>query len=279
MEDKKLALILWDFSKGCEIALQHAIQLANAGENDILLLHIIPHSGLLSALASPNKNTAEISEANKRFNAVVDEVRKKYNITPRTMVIEGNPKKLLYRLVELDNISLIISHHTYTYKGKSIRAMGWFKKLVFKDITLPIVIVNQAPAHSHYVEIAIPIYQDHAFKESVQWIINLSRLYHCNVNFIKPFILEELKKKQLASNLYFTKKMLDGAGIVYGMKTAKKNNIFEDDVFRFADNIEADMIMVMSDKYDKLVSLDRERNLHIPVMCVNTRIKKYQPFN
>ncbi|MBQ9470649.1 MAG: universal stress protein [Bacteroidales bacterium] len=279
MEEKKLALILWDFSKSCDIALQHAIQLATAGENDIMLLHIIPQSGLLSALLSPNKNTAEISKANKRFNAVVEDVRQKYAINPRTMVLEGNPTKILRKLVETANVNLVISHHTYTYKGKKHRVTSWTKKLIFKDITLPIVIVNQAPAHSHYMEIAIPIYQDHSFKESVQWIINLARYYHCNVNFIKPYILEELKKKQLASNIYFTKKMLDSVGIVYGMKTAKKGNVFEDEVFRFADNIEADLIMVMSDKHEKLVSPERERNLHIPVMCVNTRIKKYQPFN
>lgn len=276
---KKLILILWDFTKGSEIALQHAIQLGKVGNDELMLLHLIPRGGLLGSLLSSSTSPETLNELNHRLQAVAGSVQAKHGFTPHTMVIEGSPKKELANLVETQNINLIVSHHTYSINGKDYRSSDWLRELVFKDITLPIIIVNKAPAHDHYIEIAIPIYQEQAFKEAVQWIINLSRYYHCNVNFIKPFVTEDLKKKQLASNVYFTKKMLDGAGIIYGMKTAKKNIKFEDEIFRFADLIDADLIMVMSDKYGQLINESREKELHLPVMCVNTRIKKYQSFN
>lgn len=90
--------------------------------------------------------------------------------------------------------------------------------------------------------------------------------------------MDEGKKKQLANNIYFTKKMLDGVNIVYGIKTAKKKGTFEDEVFRFARTIEADLILIMSDKYDVFLDSNMESQLDIPVMCVNPRIRKYQSF-
>jgi len=43
---RKVVLVPWDFTQSSEYALQHAIELAKAGDNEIMLLHIIPHSPL-----------------------------------------------------------------------------------------------------------------------------------------------------------------------------------------------------------------------------------------
>ena len=279
MEDiKKVVLVPWDFSEGCEIALQHAIQLANIGDNEIMLLNLSPRFGL-SALLKTEMKTSEIELINKKFDAAVVDIEAKYGIKPRTLVLEGNPQKVLKNLILTANINLIITYHTYTYKSKVYRMTDMMKKLVFKDITLPFLVINKKPLHTHYIEIAIPVYADRKFKEAVHWIIHLAKYYKCNVNFIKPFLLDEFKKRQLASNIYFTKKMLDGVGIIYGIKTAKKTGSFEDEVFRFASNIEADLILIMTDKYDQLVDKNKESELSIPVMCVNNRIRKFQSFN
>ena len=42
--------------------------------------------------------------------------------------------------------------------------------------------------------------------------------------------------------------------IIYGIKTAKKNRKFEDEVFRFAENIDSDLIVMMVRKYIKYIS-------------------------
>lgn len=72
--------------------------------------------------------------------------------------------------------------------------------------------------------------------------------------------------------------MLDGVNIVYGIKTAKKKGTFEEEVFRFARTIEADLVLIMSDKYDDFLDSKQEAKHDIPVMCVNPRIRKYQSF-
>ncbi len=275
---KKVVLVPWDFTEGSENALQHAIQLAEAGDNEIMLLNIIPKSAILDFFVR-KVNIKEIETVNKRFEEVAESTYQKYGIRPQTLVLEGHPKKIIRQLITTANVNLIVSYHSYLHKGKIYRASNFLKDLIFKDITLPFIIINTPPKHTHYIEIVIPVDYDRKFKEAVHWIIYLAKYYKCNINLIKPFLTDDGKKKQMANNIYFTKKMLDGVGIVYGIKTAKKKGSFEDEVFKFGQIIESDLILIMTDKYDFFVDAKREKSLEIPVMCVNPRVKKYQSFN
>lgn len=275
---KKVVLVPWDFTEGSEFALQHAIQLADAGDNEIMLLHIIPRPAILDFL-SRKVNIKEIESINKKFNETLELVFQKYGIRPQTLVQEGNPKRIIRNLITTVNVNLIVSYHTYSHGGKLIRSSSLLKDLIFKEITLPFIVINKPPKHSHYIEIVIPVDSDRKFKEAVHWIIYLARYYKCNINLIKPFLTDDGKKKQMANNIYFTKKMLDGVGIVYGIKTAKRKGAFEDEVFKFGQIIEADLILIMTNKYNYFVDAKREGSLEIPVMCVNPRVKKYQSFN
>lgn len=275
---KKVVLVPWDFTEGSENALQHAIQLAEAGDNEIMLLNIIPKSAIMDFFVR-KVNIKEIETVNKRFEEVAESTYQKYGIRPQTLVLEGHPKKIIRQLITTANVNLIVSYHSYLYKGKIYRASNFLKDLIFRDITLPFIIINTPPKHTHYIEIVIPVDYDRKFKEAVHWIIYLAKYYKCNINLIKPFLTDDGKKKQMANNIYFTKKMLDGVGIVYGIKTAKKKGSFEDEVFKFGQIIESDLILIMTDKYDYFVDAKREKSLEIPVMCVNPRVKKYQSFN
>lgn len=275
---KKVVLVPWDFTEGSENALQHAIQLAEAGGNEIMLFHIIPHSSIHDFFVR-KVNIKLIEEINKKFDTIADNISQKYGVRPQTLVLEGNPKRLFRELITTANVNLIVGYHSYQYNGKVFRSSNFLKDLIFKDLTLPFIIINKPPKHSHYIEIVIPVDYDRRFKEAVHWIIYLAKYYKCNINLIKPFLTDDGQKKQMANNIYFTKKMLDGVGIVYGIKTAKKKGSFEDEVFKFGQIIESDLILIMTDKYDFFVDAKREKSLEIPVMCVNPRVKKYQSFN
>ncbi|MCB8964951.1 MAG: universal stress protein [Bacteroidales bacterium] len=275
---KKVVLVPWDFTEGSENALQHAIQLAEAGGNEIMLLHIIPRSSLYDFFVR-SVNIKEIEAINKKFDQVAIQTQQKYGVKPQTLVMEGHPKRIVKQLITTANVNLIVANHSYHFNGKAVRASNFLKDLVFKDITLPFIVINEPPRHSHYIEIVIPVDHDRKFKEAVHWIIYLAKYYKCNINLIKPYLTDDGQKKQMANNIYFTKKMLDGVGIVYGIKTAKKKGPFEDEVFKFGQVIEADLILIMTDKYNYFVDAKREKTLEIPVMCVNPRVKKYQSFN
>ncbi len=276
---KQVVLVPWDFTESSNNALLHAIQLAAAAENEIMLLHILPRT-LIYQFFNQKGSQKEIHDAQKKLTVVVEEIYEKHNFRPQTLVLEGHPRKLLKDLITTGdlNINLIVSSKVYNYSGKKYQTPNFLKNLVIKTFTVPFIIINGAPAHSHYIEIVVPLDHDRKYKETVHWIIYLSKYYKCNINLIKPFIYDEGKKKQMANNIYFTKKMLDGNKIIYGIKTAKKKSDFREEVFRFAQNIDADLILIMANKYDFYVQNAKPGTTTVPLMCVNPRKPKYQPF-
>lgn len=278
---KKVVLVPWDFTEGSEIALQHAIQLAEVADSEVMLLHIIPVSWWNSLFnRTTEQRTREIEDVKKKLDDIAENIAKKNNISPITMVLEGVPNRILQDLIRSANINLIVANKFYVFGKKQFESAIFFKNLSLKNFSIPFIIVEAPPSHSHYIEIVVPIDYDKKYKETLHWIIYLSKYYKCNINLIKPFIGDEGKKKDMASNIYFTKKMLDGNKIIYGIKTAKRTGSFRDEVFKFANNIEADLILIMADKYLEYSAIPKEINKSkIPLLCITPRTRKLQGFN
>jgi len=72
--------------------------------------------------------------------------------------------------------------------------------------------------------------------------------------------------------------MLDGNKIIYGIKTAKRQNVFKDEVFKFANNIDADLILIMADKYNYYVQSKEKATSRVPIMCITPLPRKFQGF-
>jgi hypothetical protein len=276
---KKVVLVPWDFTSGSEIALKHALQLAEAAGNEIMLLHIIPNYWWSSLFGKKPLNQEEIDEIKRKLEAVSEKISHEYKYSPIPMVLEGEPITIMKELITTANINLIVAHKHYVFEKKKIETKSFIRKLSVKNLSVPFIIAEAPPIHTHYIEIVVPLDYDKKYKETLHWIIYLSKYYKCNINLIKPYISDDGKKKNMASNIYFTKKMLDGNKIVYGIKTAKRQNSFKDEVFKFANNIDADLILIMADKYNNYVSDHKGKEpSRIPIMCITPRIRKLQGF-
>lgn len=276
---KKVVLVPWDFTDGSEIALKHAIQLAEVADNDILLLHLLPVSWLSSFLNKKSTAPEVTEQLKKRLEDEADRIARGTKCHIFSMVLEGNPTKIIKELVTTANLNLIVSYKTYTYEKKKYESSHFMRKLSVKNLNIPFLIAESAPVHSHYIEIVVPLDYDKKYKETLHWIIYLSKYYKCNINLIKPYISDEGKKRNMANNIYFTKKMLDGNKIVYGIKTAKRKNTFRDEVIKFANNIDADLILIMADKFDTYAKDSKDKTpARIPFMCITPRVRKLQGF-
>ncbi len=274
---KKVVLVPWDFTEGSETALKHAIQLAEVADNDILLLHLIPVSWISSLLGKKAASPEIIEDLKRKMEAEADRIAPKTKCHIFSMVLEGNPTKVIKELITTANLNLIASFKTYCYQKKKYETGQFMRKLSMKNLNIPFLIVEAAPVHSHYIEIVVPLDYDKKYKEILHWIIYLSKYYKCNINLIKPYISDEGKKRNMANNIYFTKKMLDGNKIVYGIKTAKRKNTFRDEVVKFANNIDADLILIMADKFDTYAKDNKDKS-NIPFMCITPRVRKLQGF-
>lgn len=271
---KNFVLVLWDFSEASNNALLHAIQLAKVAGNELLLLNIIPSEGLFK-----NKDLIEekINESLNKLKEIAQEIKKENNITPYLSVREGSTSRIIKDVTIENKVNLILAGKDILFGKKPSDSISLLMKSL-KDISIPFIVTDFAPAHSHYIEIVVPLDYDKKYKETLHWMIYLSKLYKCNINLIKPYLSDEGKKKNMANNIFFTKKMLDANKIIYGIKTAKKINDFNDEIFKFANMIEADLILIMADKYSQYSEHDIDGADKVPIMCVNPRTRKFQSF-
>jgi hypothetical protein len=276
---KKVVLVPWDFTSGSEIALQHALQLAEVADNDILLLHLIPQKWWTKYIGGKISTPEEIDVLKKKLEAIADKISQENNRNILSMVLDGSPTMVIKELVTTANLNLIVAFKSYTYQKNKYETSSFMRELSVKNLSIPFIIAEAPPEHSHYIEIVVPLDYDKKYKETLHWIIYLSKYYKCNINLIKPYISDEGKKKNMANNIYFTKKMLDGNKIIYGIKTAKRQNEFRNEVFKFANNIDADLILIMADKYHTYIREDKGKGItRIPVMCITPRVRKLQGF-
>ena len=279
-ENKKAILVFWDFSKDAENSLFHAIQLAKVADNDIILMHFINKRGVFS---NSTQYERKIEEATYKLTSKVEDIYDISGIRPKVIVKEGNLLGLISGIIPELNINLLIMGSVYHSNRKKISA-----KSILGTITktkTPIIVTEALPTHTHYVEIVVPVEPDKKYKETLRWIIYLSKLYKCNLNFIKPFVKDKYQKEDMRKNIYFTKKMLDKYNIVYGIKTAKKDQDYRNEIFKFAAKIDADLIVAMTKKYHKYVGNKKKEDsagskTHIPIMYINPRadIRKYGGF-
>ncbi len=273
---KDVILIPWDYTEASEVALEHGIQLAKEVNNYIMLARFIDKPGLFAGQAVKDKLIAEEKE---KLTAVGKRISEEHGTNPYIAVELGTSKSNVSRLAKEARANLVIVGKSYKVNDKlTFNPHGVVKR--FSGLDVPFVIAQEKPAHSYYKEIVIPIDDDKTYKETLHWVVYLSKYYNCNINIIKPYLNDETKKKDMTNNIYFTKKTLDKKNIIYGIKTAKKNKKFEDEVLRFAEMIDSDLIVMMVKKYKQFLEEKPDYDERIPIMVINrnSQIIKYGGF-
>jgi len=268
-------LVIWDFTQKSKDALQHAVQLSQVSNSPLILLHVIHHTSIFG-----KSNLVETlqKECEERIDTEATQIKKHYGVDISWQVSIGKTGKIIRQLVLDKNISLVVSPEHYNTRNKVLK-MPFILKRCLKNIQIPFIATDKTPVHSKYIEIVVPLDYDKRFKETVQWLVYLSKVYKCNINLIKPFYSDQGKKKMMANNIFFSKKMFDNNNIIYGIKTAKKKRPFVQEVYNFSDAIDADLIMIIADKYNTYLSEDKlHKNSKAPLMCLSPKRRVYQSF-
>lgn len=275
---KKYIVIPWDFSEGSEIALKHAVQLAKVVNNGIALLYINNVRGSIFGNRGKKLKEDQLKKIESDLTTRADEISKEFDLECRAFVRQGKAKQIAQEIIHTVNANLMVMFRAVQGNKNTLSVKDFLR--ILKGAFIPFIIVEAPPAHDYYKEIVVPIDDDRRYRESLAWIIYMSNYYQCNINLMKPYLNDEFRKKDLANNVYFTKKMLDKQNIIYGVKTAKKKQPFKTAVFDFAGIIEADMIMMTAKYYLKWISGKSHESFDIPVMCIPPRadLSKYSSF-
>ncbi|MBN2518874.1 MAG: universal stress protein [Bacteroidales bacterium] len=277
-QNKNSIIVPYDFSEKADISLEHAVQLARTIDNDVYLVSFNDDGGMFSNKLKIQKQEEEIFN---EFKKISDNFTKKYNFPVKHLVVTGKIKGIIKNVLEEKKADLLVTGVNYKVQKSCTNAIDFLGYL--KEVNVPIIVTKRPPIHSAYREIVVPVEYDKKYKEELKWVIYLAKFFQCNVNFIRPFITDPVKKKYIDNNIFFTKKMLDSNNIVYGIKQASQSVNFKDAIFEFANGIDADLLIIMSHKFKDYIC-DKSNNVieseRIPVMTINPRadLKNYQGF-
>ncbi len=299
MSSKKTIIVPWDFTEASEIAFQHAYQLAQVVGDNIALVALLPKPGLFG---NKSKHASELEEARIRLIQEGERLSSEYAEKRRQLQTEmmddsaqrrdlfdvnimtvslgySRLEKVFVELHASMDVNLVVTMHHYSYQGKKTDLVAGLRKVkLTKTNTMPFIVVNAPPKHKIYSELIVPMSYEMNSKETVRWVAYLSNYYQCNVNIIKPPLQDEKRKRQMANNLYFAKMVLSSKDVVYGVKTATSKGKFSDEVFKFATDIDADLLLVMTNKFDSFFDT-KQINIDFPVMLINPLTKRSQRFS
>jgi hypothetical protein len=73
----------------------------------------------------------------------------------------------------------------------------------------------------------------------------------------------------MRKNMFFIRQILEEKNIVFGVRTAKREKKFNEEIYDFAAEINADAIFIMSYHFKEFILKSKHFNMKVPVLCIN----------
>jgi len=262
--EKRPILIPWDFTERAGFALQHAVILNKSLNTDIYLLHIA-------------KKEKEAQDAKATLDKEIPNLEKKFGTKLKVLIEVGSIfKTISEKALELRAEMVIMG--THGMKGMQKVVGSWALKVIAGS-KVPFIVIQAPPKEIGFEKIVFPLDFRTENKEKISWIQYIGKLYHSRFFIIKQKTGDSKFQKNLQTNLHFTKKFLDNNLIPYDIATAEGKKNFATEVIEYANDIKADLILIMTTKdinlADYIIGANEQmiisNKYEIPVMCINPR--------
>ena len=252
-------LVPHDFTEVGAYALEHACMIGKTHNSPINLIHIV-------------SKTDEIEPARAKLQAIADDFKKgKENLEISVEVRKGDVDKEIYNYgTEINAYLAVMGSHGVKNLKKAI-------KIIEKFITIPFVLVQNPPIYGEYDRILIPIDADKSSRIRVQWVKFLNTLFESKVYIISYKDSDGFNKKAIQNNITFAENIFNDNLIDYDIKYLENKKNFSDEMYKYANEAECDLVIFMTDQYKSYIKEiknpeNEELAAKIPAMCVNKRI-------
>ena len=261
----KPILIPTDFTVVAQYAIESAVKFARITNTNIVLVHIV-------------KKAVDISEATARVEVEADKASKDFGINVTGIVREGSIFSTIGETVDEIDAGLVVMG-THGVRGMQKLTGSWALKVIVTS-RVPIIVVQEHPRKDTVERIAFPIDFKRENREKIGWAYYVARLFKSKVHIFRAEVAKDKKIEQgIRTNLIFTEKFLRSKNIPYDITVAKGDDSFAKESLRFADELDADLILITTTKgisiADFVLGTSEEdiitNSAHIPVMCVNPR--------
>ena len=267
-QDNNVIVVAWDFTHVSEYALAHAIKIACIRKYEIKLLHVV----------KPGAPSEKIEDARHKMMQICVDTLKHEGITCKVVVKEGSLYSSISDYATQSNTKLVVMG-THGLKGAQ-KLFGSRALKVLVGSNTPFIVVKSKPAEDVKIpNVVFPIDFKSENKEKLQWAIYIGENFNSKVHLFKYPISDSDLQKKVNTNLNFAIRFLKQHNIEYEIHTAPKNKKFYKETVKFAEKINADMIIVTTTKHisflDYWFGASEQKiidnSAKIPVMCVNPR--------
>lgn len=242
----KSIFVPWDFTDKTEVAIGHAVMMSKTMDKAIVLLHIVNKDKMIAGIEPKMKESVETIKA-------------KYNIEVSYVIKSGNIFKIISKTAKEYDAGIIIMGMNAGKKARKVIAGS----------KVPFLLIQKPPKKDKIVEIVVPIDTDEKNRVQMNWVTYLAKYFNSNINIIKPYVEKNSKNILMKKNMQFARMILDSKHVVYGIKTSKREEKFNHAVNKFAKEIDADMLFIMSYNLKKLFKWMEKEELKIPIICIN----------
>jgi len=272
MENNALRLLIpWDFTPVAENALKYAVKIGSLTTSaTVELIHVIESGGLFA------KGKLSEKEAIEKLKEEYNRIKGTYGIEVKTTVMEGNIFHTISDHASDTNADLVIMG-THGIKGVQKLTGSWALKVIAGS-SVPFLVVQDTPREKRVFEhVVMPLDFSFDEKAKLQWAIKVSVQYKSQIHIIIPNAFDAGVQKKVNYNLAFARKHLESYNIPYEIHSAGKGNKFQDEIINLAQDIEADLILIMTsgslDFTDYVFGAQEQHVIaneaKIPVMCIN----------
>lgn len=271
-ENKKIILVAYDFTSVGDIAIENATQMAKVLKFDLCLLHVI-NKNTRSKLKK-NNETPEV--LNNRLKTIADKVKKQHQVSTEFMTCEGSLFTSVAKVTSEIGARFLV-FGTHGKKGIQFLLGSYALKLI-KSCPVPIFVVQKPVGDTAFKDIVFPLGIEPGSKQKVKWAISFYKLFQCKFHIFVDAYKDEYVQKKVRADHNQIKKILDKHRIPYTSNFSPPQYNFSTNCIKFAQSINADMIMFSTDPdkitWNLLGSQDEKiiyNTKKIPVMCINAQ--------
>jgi nucleotide-binding universal stress UspA family protein len=262
----KSILVPTDFTKEAHTAINHAVELADTINGEVILLHVVESKDDVE----PAK--AKLAKEQKLAHEMEG------SVPVKTMIRIGNIFDDIGDAAAEINASMIIMG-THGASGWQ-KVAGSHALKVVTNSSVPFVIVQNDLMHvGGYDKIMIPLDLHNETKQKLEIVADMAKYFDSEVHIFTPKETDEFLSNKLNGNIAWAKKYLAGKGIKSATHVSEKGN-FVKNMIAAAKDLEIDLISIMNLQKNSLMGMfgsSYEQSIitneaQIPVLCVNPKI-------
>lgn len=282
---KKL-MVPVDFSDTSRQALEHAAWLAANAHCDLLIAHVLPPNPYYFETSDPQVLPEDLEEsknfAEEKIRDLMRMCSEKYGVNPRYRIRSGKISDELIDLAVKEKTDLIMMG-THGAKGLEEILIGSNAQQLVSRGPCPVITFQPETRKPGFSNIVLPIERSRHSREKVDLAIHLAVLCQSNIHILGLLDNDDkVENDKLQVVLDQVQKAVDRAEISFTRHTVKGKNIASE-AMKYADRIDADLIMVLAEDESVLGRFDLgpfSRHIvnhsSIPVMSVHAHYGEFE---